>query len=68
VLGLTLQPDLSHLRLTLDTEDDWRLIEAIVGHFGDRAVPVRVLADWLADRPELTLLNDHVRQKTLAEA
>lgn len=68
VLGLTLQPDLSHLRLTLDTEDDWRLIEAIVEHFGDRPVPVRTLADWLADRPELAALNQHIRQKSLAEA
>lgn len=68
VLGLTLQPDLSHLRLTLDTEDDWRLIEAVVGHFGDRPVPVRALADWLTDRPELAGLNAHVRQKELAQA
>jgi spore coat polysaccharide biosynthesis protein SpsF len=68
VLGLTLQPDLSHLRLTLDTEDDWRLIESIVEHFGDRAVPVRDLAGWLAEHPELILLNGHVRQKALAEA
>ena len=68
VLGLTLQPDLSHLRLTLDTEDAWRLIEAVVDHFGDRPVPVRTLADWLAGRPELTVLNAHVRQKELAQA
>ncbi|WP_082771823.1 cytidylyltransferase domain-containing protein [Actinoplanes sp. TFC3] len=68
VLGLTLQPDLSHLRLTLDTEDDWRLIESIVAHFGDRPVPVRTLAGWLADRPELIGLNAHVRQKELAQA
>ncbi|BCJ52674.1 hypothetical protein Asp14428_41490 [Actinoplanes sp. NBRC 14428] len=68
VLGLTLQPDLSHLRLTLDTEDDWRLIEAVVAHFGDRPVPVRTLADWLSDRPELAGLNAHVRQKELAQA
>jgi spore coat polysaccharide biosynthesis protein SpsF len=68
VLGLTLQPDLSHLRLTLDTEDDWRLIEAIVAQFGDRPVPVRTLADWLTARPELTVLNAHVRQKELAQA
>ncbi|GID96423.1 cytidylyltransferase domain-containing protein [Amorphoplanes digitatis] len=68
VLGLTLQPDLSHLRLTLDTEDDWRLIEAVVAHFGDRPVPVRALAGWLAGRPELTVLNAHVRQKELAQA
>ncbi|MFI7602637.1 cytidylyltransferase domain-containing protein [Actinoplanes sp. NPDC049681] len=68
VLGLTLQPDLSHLRLTLDTEDDWRLIEAVVAHFGDRPVPVRTLADWLTDRPELAALNAHIRQKELAQA
>ncbi|MEV6600233.1 NTP transferase domain-containing protein [Actinoplanes sp. NPDC051346] len=68
VLGLTLQPDLSQLRLTLDTVDDWRLIEAVVAHFGDRPVPVRVLAGWLADRPELVGLNSHVRQKELTQA
>jgi spore coat polysaccharide biosynthesis protein SpsF len=68
VIGLTAQPDLSHLRLTLDTEDDWRLIEAIVGHFGDDAVSVRELADWLASRPDLTELNSHVLQKALVQA
>ena len=68
VLGLTLQPDLSHLRLTLDTEEDWQLIEAIVGHFGDRPAPVRTLARWLADRPDLAVLNAHVQQKALVQA
>ena len=68
VLGLTLQPDLSHLRLTLDTPEDWALIEAIIEHFGDRAVPVRTLTDWLAHRPELTALNAHVEQKALVQA
>jgi spore coat polysaccharide biosynthesis protein SpsF len=62
VLGLTLQPDLSHLRLTLDTEDDWRLIEAVVGAFGEAPVPVRTLADWLAEHPDLVALNANVRQ------
>jgi spore coat polysaccharide biosynthesis protein SpsF len=68
VLGLTLQPDLSHLRLTLDTEDDWRLIAAVVAHFGDDPVPVRAVARWLAEHPELTVLNAHVRQKALVQA
>ena len=30
MLGLTLRPDRSDLRLTLDTEEDWALIEAVV--------------------------------------
>lgn len=68
VLGLTLQPDLSHLRLTLDTEDDWKLIEAIVDHFGDEPVAIRTLADWLAARPDLIELNAHVLQKALVQA
>jgi spore coat polysaccharide biosynthesis protein SpsF len=68
VIGLTMQPDLSHLRLTLDTEDDWKLIEAIVEHFGDDPIEVRTLADWLAGQPELVLLNAHVEQKVLSQA
>ncbi|MBO3743726.1 cytidylyltransferase domain-containing protein [Actinoplanes flavus] len=68
VIGLTVLPDLSHLRLTLDTEDDWRLIEAIVGHFGDAPVPVTAIADWLGGRPELAGLNAHIRQKELEQA
>jgi spore coat polysaccharide biosynthesis protein SpsF len=68
VIGLTMQPDLSHLRLTLDTEDDWKLIEAIIGHFGDEPVEVRELADWLAGQPDLVLLNAHVEQKALIQA
>jgi spore coat polysaccharide biosynthesis protein SpsF len=68
VIGLTMQPDLSHLRLTLDTEDDWKLIEAIVEHFGDEPVSVRALADWLAGRPDLIELNAHVLQKALVQA
>jgi len=68
VIGLTVLPDLSYLRLTLDTEEDWRLIEAIVEHFGDAPVAVRSLADWLVDRPELAGLNAHIAQKELEQA
>jgi spore coat polysaccharide biosynthesis protein SpsF len=68
VIGLTMQPDLSHLRLTLDTEDDWKLIEAVVDHFGDDPIAVRGLAGWLARRPDLTALNAHVPQKALVQA
>ena len=66
--GLTIQPDRSHLRLTLDTEDDWTLIESIVDHFGDAPVGVRELTDWLGARPELAELNVHVRQRALDQA
>ena len=68
VAGLTIQPDRSHLRLTLDTEDDWKLIETIVDHFGDAPIGVRALTDWLGARPELAELNVHVRQRALDQA
>jgi spore coat polysaccharide biosynthesis protein SpsF len=68
VIGLTLQPDLSHLRLTVDTEDDWKLVSAIVDHFGDDPVPMRVMTSWLESRPELLELNAHVLQKALVQA
>ncbi|NMO55047.1 NTP transferase domain-containing protein [Actinoplanes sp. TBRC 11911] len=68
VLGLTLQPDLSHLRLTLDTQDDWKLMEAIVERFGDEPVSIRALAGFLDGRPDLIELNAHVLQKALVQA
>jgi spore coat polysaccharide biosynthesis protein SpsF len=68
VLGLTMLPDLSHLRLTLDTVDDWNLVEATVAHFGDTSISLRKLAEWLAANPDIRSLNAHVHQKRLEEA
>ena len=68
VLGVTLTPDRSALRLTLDTEQDWALVSAIVDHFGDVSVPLAKLADWLDGQPRLRALNADVRQKHLEES
>lgn len=68
VLGVTLTPDRSHLRLTLDTEEDLALMHAVADHFGDVSVPLATLADWLAGQPTLRALNAAVRQKRLEEA
>lgn len=68
VLGVTLTPDRSDLRLTLDTEQDLALVRAVADHFGDVTVPLATLADWLADQPALRTLNAGVRQKRLEEA
>ncbi|MDF5751399.1 glycosyltransferase family protein [Spongiactinospora sp. TRM90649] len=68
VLGLGYPPAADDLRVTLDTEDDWRLIQAIAGHVGDDPMPVGTLVRWLRDRPELAGINAHVRQKELQEA
>ncbi|MEH0983652.1 glycosyltransferase family protein [Micromonospora sp. CPCC 205556] len=68
VLGVTLTPDRSDLRLTLDTEEDWALVRAVTDHFGDVSVPLAELAGWLAGRPTLRALNAGVRQKRLEES
>ncbi|GLW05538.1 3-deoxy-manno-octulosonate cytidylyltransferase [Microtetraspora sp. NBRC 13810] len=68
VLGLTYLPAAADLRVTLDTEDDWRLIGEVAAEFGDCPVPVRELVGWLRLRPEVTALNAHVRQKALEES
>lgn len=68
VLGVTLTPDRSALRLTLDTEEDWALVRAVVDHFGDVSVPLAKLADWLDGQPALRALNSTVRQKRLEES
>ncbi|TYB47587.1 NTP transferase domain-containing protein [Nonomuraea sp. PA05] len=68
LLGLAYRPAADDLRVTLDTEDDWRLISAVVAELGDRCVPVRTLVGWLRERPEVCGLNAHVRQKALQDA
>ena len=67
VTGLALPPDRSALRVTLDTIEDWRLIEAVVTHFGDRVIGVGELSAWLDANPDVRALNGAVRQKALAE-
>jgi spore coat polysaccharide biosynthesis protein SpsF len=66
-VGLVFGPDASDLRVTLDTEADAALIEAVVSAFGDRAVPWRSLIAFLRERDDVAQLNAQVRQKALDE-
>lgn len=68
LLGLAYQPAAGDLRVTLDTEDDWRLISRVVDALGDRCPPYAALVGWLRERPEVCALNAHVRQKALQDA
>jgi spore coat polysaccharide biosynthesis protein SpsF len=65
IIGLTLPPDTSHLRLTLDTEADWNMVTAVVEHFGEGTVSVRKLSDWLAANPNIRAINAEIQQKAL---
>lgn len=63
--GLVVAPDSSHLRVTLDEEDDARAIDAVVAELGDRAPSWREVVALLDARPDLVALNAGVRQKDL---
>ena len=62
--------DLSHHRWTLDTEEDWRLIEAIYAalYHPDRLIGMQEILDLLDRQPALTALNAHIIQKATAHA
>lgn len=65
LLGLRVQPDTADLRVTVDTEDDLRLVRAVVAELGDRPASLPELVALLRSRPDLVRLNAHVEQKPL---
>jgi spore coat polysaccharide biosynthesis protein SpsF len=65
IVGLTLPPDRSSLRLTLDTPEDLQLLQEIVAHFGDTSVSLQKMVEWLAANPEMAAINAHIEQKAL---
>jgi spore coat polysaccharide biosynthesis protein SpsF len=68
IMGLSFPPAAAHLRVTIDTAEDWELVQAVVRAFGDAPIPYRALIDWLDRNPGARALNAGVRQKELAEA
>ncbi len=67
IAGLTFVPHADDLRITLDTEEDGRLLDALVEETGDKPPAWRVLVAMLRTRPELVELNESVQQKALHE-
>jgi spore coat polysaccharide biosynthesis protein SpsF len=63
-------PDLSEHRWTLDTEEDWQLIEAIYTalYRADRLFSTQDILDLLASQPTLVALNAHIVQKATSHA
>ncbi|SDJ60347.1 cytidylyltransferase domain-containing protein [Salimicrobium halophilum] len=57
--------DDSSLRLTLDTEDDWRLIQEIYNHLyhGEHDFYLEDIRSLFQEKPQLKDLNAHVEQK-----
>lgn len=58
--------DFSHLRWTVDTADDLRLVNEIYRHFGDRTFRWRDVIAAYADHPHWRTINDTIEQKKVA--
>lgn len=65
LLGLVFGPRESALRVTLDTEQDAQVIDAVVAALGDEPPPWREVVAWLERHPEVVALNAEVEQKPL---
>jgi spore coat polysaccharide biosynthesis protein SpsF len=58
--------DSSDLRWTVDTDDDWRLVDRLYRELdlGARVLPYHEMLAHVRAHPELALINAHVEQKT----
>ncbi len=65
--GVVVAPAASDLRVTLDTVEDWQLLEAVVAELGDRPGDWRSVVTLLRSRPDLVALNAHVEQKKVGQ-
>lgn len=56
--------DLSNLRLTLDTETDYQLLQFVFGAFSNNLFTLREITGLVWQYPELFELNKHIEQKS----
>ncbi|WP_199430824.1 cytidylyltransferase domain-containing protein [Qaidamihabitans albus] len=61
--GVVVAPAADDLRVTLDTEADWAVLEGVVARLGDAAPRWRDVVTLLRSRPDLVALNAHVEQR-----
>ncbi|GAB3503928.1 spore coat polysaccharide biosynthesis protein SpsF [Amycolatopsis cihanbeyliensis] len=61
--GVVIAPAADDLRVTLDTEEDWGVLEGVVAELGDRPPRWQEVVGLLRSRPDLVALNAHVEQK-----
>ena len=61
--GMTNDVDYSHLRWTVDTEEDLSFSRRIYDHFGHDAFSWRAVLKLLEEHPEWVEINSHIRQK-----
>jgi len=65
LLGLSICPDASDLRVTLDTSADWEALTALVTGLGNRVVGWEETVAFLRAHPEIAAINSAVQQKLI---
>lgn len=55
--------DNSHLRITVDTADDFSLIKALIENYDAEQLPYDAIEEILLQHPELVAINQHIEQK-----
>ncbi|PXY31870.1 cytidylyltransferase domain-containing protein [Prauserella muralis] len=64
--GIVVAPAADDLRVTLDTAEDWAVLEQVVAELGDAPPRWQDVVALLRARPDLVALNAHVEQKKVA--
>ncbi len=65
LLGLSIAPDASDLRVTLDTDADWAALSALVAGLGNRVLGWQEIVAFLRANPEVVAINRAVQQRAL---
>lgn len=65
MLGLSVAPDASDLRVTLDTVEDWTMMATLVSALESRMLGWEDVVSYLRAHPEVAALNSEVSQKEL---
>jgi len=65
LLGLSISPDASDLRVTLDTSADWEALTALATGLGNRVVGWHDVVAFLRAHPEIAAINSEVSQKPI---
>ena len=68
IRSYTQQPNLSHMRWTLDTEEDWQMIKAVYkALYKGKIFSTVQVVKYLEAHPEIANINSHIEQKKLTE-
>lgn len=67
IVGVTVQPDSSDLRITLDTDQDAQMLDALTDDLGGGVHGWRSVVEHLRSNPHIVQLNADVVQKAIRE-